>query len=277
METDFRIRKNEMKKAVFFDADGTLIDIREGMTGQTKQALYTLLERGHRIFLCTGRGRAFVPEELSEIPFSGMVCSMGAYLELDGKCVFSKEIPLDAAKKSVETLRRYGLVPVLEGAEYMYYDRNEYTTEIDWYADLITEQLGERLRPITGNESCLHYSKISAKQTEGSDAERACEELEEYYDYIFHEGAFVGKTVEMIVKGCSKGVGMAVLCGVLGIPKEDTVAFGDSNNDLEMFEAAGYKIAMGDASSKLKECADYITSVRQEEGIAKGLRHLGLI
>lgn len=266
-----------MKKAFFFDADGTLIDIKEGMTAQTKQALFSLLEKGHKVFLCTGRSRAFLPKELLSVPFSGMVCSMGAYLELEGKRVFSKEIPLEAAEKSVNVLKRCGLVPVLEGADYMYYDKDAYTTKVDWYADLITEQLGDRWKPIRGNEKNLHFSKISAKQIDGCDTESACRELSEYYDYIFHEGAFVGKTVEMTVKGCTKGVGMAVLCAVLGIKKEDTVAFGDSNNDLEMFQAAGYRIAMGDASEQLKARADYVTETRGNEGILKGLQKTGVL
>lgn len=266
-----------MEKAIFFDADGTLLDIKEGMTEKTKDALQELVGYGHKIFLCTGRSRAFVPSYLLDIPFTGMICSMGAYLELYGKCVFSKELPLEEAAKSVSVLRHYGLVPVLEGADYMYYDLEEYTTEIDWYADLITQQLGSRHRTITGNENILHYSKISAKQPEGSDAKAACEALKDYYDFIFHEGAFVGKTVEMIVKGCTKGIGMAVLCGVLGIHKKDTIVFGDSNNDIEMFQAAGYRVAMGDASSKLKEMSDYITAKREDEGIVKALCHLGLL
>lgn len=269
--------EQSMAKTIFFDADGTLMDIKDGITDQTMKALRELVFRGHRIFLCTGRSRAFLPSYLLELPFTGVVCSMGAYLELHGKCVFSQELPADTAALSVKVLREHGLIPVLEGERYMYYDKEEYTTEVDWYADLITQQLGERLRPIRGNEDNLHFSKISAKQPHGSDAKGACEALQEYYDFIFHEGAFVGKTVEMIAKGCSKGIGMAVLCGVLGIDKQDTIAFGDSNNDLEMFRGAGYKVAMGDASVMLKNNADYITASRQEEGVFKGLCHLGLL
>ena len=43
----------------------------------------------------------------------------------------------------MEVLRKYGLIPVMEGADFMYYDKEEYTDEVNWYASLITESLGE--------------------------------------------------------------------------------------------------------------------------------------
>lgn len=43
----------------------------------------------------------------------------------------------------------------MEGADYMYYDKDEYTDEVNWYASLITEALGDKWRPIRGNEDCM--------------------------------------------------------------------------------------------------------------------------
>ena len=47
------------KKAVFFDADGTLCDMEKGVPASTKEALKKLRENGHEAWLCTGRSRAF--------------------------------------------------------------------------------------------------------------------------------------------------------------------------------------------------------------------------
>ena len=149
----------------------------------------------------------------------------------------------------------------------MYYDLQEYNTDVDWYADLITREIGNRWRPVTGNENQLHINKISAKRLPGCNAEQACRELSEIFDFIWHEGAFVGSTIEMIAKGHSKGLAIAVLCGVLGIAPEDAFAFGDSNNDLTMFRVVKNRIAMGDASSELMAAADYVTAAAFEGGI----------
>ena len=95
---------------------------------------------------------------------------------------------------------------------------------------------------------------------------------------IRHENnAFVGTTVELVPKGCNKAVGIAAVCRSFGIEWEDTVVFGDSNNDLSMFEYASTKVAMGNGSPKIRELADYVTTDMFHYGIQNGLTKLGLI
>lgn len=54
-------------------------------------------------------------------------------------------MPTDLAWKTVEIIKANGFIPVLEGNDYMYYNPDEYTTDIDWFADLITQELGDKL------------------------------------------------------------------------------------------------------------------------------------
>lgn len=266
------------RKAVFFDADGTVCDIKKGVPDSAVRAITQLVENGHEAWLCTGRSRAFVPWYLEQIPFTGMISACGATIEKNGQRLFNREMPADVAQKSVEILRKYGLIPVMEGADYMYYDKDEYTTEVNWYRDLITEALGPKWKPIAGNESCLQINKISAKMTDGCDDQLAVRELSSWYDVIRHENnAFVGTTIEFVPKGCNKAVGIAAVCRLFDIPWEDTVVFGDSNNDLSMFEYAATKVAMGNASQKILELADHITTDMFHYGIRNGLEALGLI
>ena len=208
-----------------------------------------------------------------------MISACGSTIEKDGKRLFNKEMTPEVAKLSVEVLRKYGLIPVMEGADFMYYDKEEYTDEVNWYASLITESLGDKWRPIRGNEDCMRINKISAKMTEGCDAEAALSILSEYYDIIRHEGSssFVGNTIELVPKGFNKAVGIAAVIRLFDISWENTVVFGDSNNDLAMFEYAAIKVAMGNASPKIKELADYVTSDMFHYGIRDGLKYLKLI
>ena len=266
------------KKAVFFDADGTVCDIEKGVPQSAIDAITELVNNGHEAWLCTGRSRAFVPWYLEQIPFTGMISACGATIEKGGVRLFNKEMPPEIAAYSVKVLRENGLIPVMEGADYMYYDKEEYTAEINWYADLITQALGDKWKPITGNEDCMQINKISAKMVEGCNVQKALQNLEPYYDIIRHENnSFAGTTVEMIPKGCSKAVGIAAVLRIFGIPWEDTIVFGDSNNDLSMFEFAAYKVAMGNGSEKIRQLADYITADMFHYGIRDALRYLKLI
>lgn len=266
------------KKAVFFDADGTICDMKKGVPASAIEAVRKLVENGHEAWLCTGRSRAFVPWYLEQIPFTGMITACGATIEKDGVRLFNREMTPQEAELSVKVLRRNGLIPVMEGADFMYYDKEEYTTEINWYTDLITEALGEKWRPIKGNEKTMRINKISAKMVPGCRAVEACRELSSYYDVIRHEsGSLAGTTIEMIPKGFSKAVGIAAVIKIQNIPWEDTIVFGDSNNDLSMFEYAAYKVAMGNSSKKILSLADYVTEDMFHYGIRNGLVHLGLI
>ena len=84
------------RKAVFFDADGTLCDMEKGVPQSTKEALKKLRENGHDAWLCTGRSRAFVSRYLEELPFTGMISACGATIDAPGSC---KKISGNPAQK----------------------------------------------------------------------------------------------------------------------------------------------------------------------------------
>ena len=265
------------KKIVFFDADGTLLDIEKGVPISAKKAVRELAAAGHEAFLCTGRAYSFVPDEVKNMGLTGIIANCGAYIEYKGKVLLDREVTPEVARESVRILRKYGMVPVMEGTHYMYYDEDEYTDDLDWFASLITKQLGDKYRPITGNEGNMHIAKISAKVVPESDEKRACEELAPYYDYVRHDDGFAGGTVEYVLKGFSKGVAIATVCGVLGFHKADAVCFGDSNNDLSMFEVVGTRVAMGNSAPEILKRADYVTEDMFHDGIYLGLKKIGLI
>ena len=101
------------KKAVFFDADGTICDIEKGVPDSAIESIKKLIANGHQAWLCTGRSRAFVPWYLERIPFTGMISACGATIEKDGKRLYNNEMTPEVAEKSVEILRKYGLIPVM--------------------------------------------------------------------------------------------------------------------------------------------------------------------
>lgn len=264
-------------KAVFFDADGTICDIRQGVPQNTREAIRQLTANGHRAFLCTGRSMAFVPEEILSIGFTGIVAAAGAYLSYGETVLLDREVSCETAERSVKILRKNHIIPVMEGTDHMYYDLDEYTDEVDWFCSLITKTIGSKYAPITGNEASMHINKISAKVRKNSSVQEALAELSPDYDFIIHEEGLAGGTIEMVPKGFSKALGIAVLCGALSIPQDDTVCFGDSNNDLSMFETVACKVAMGNSSEKILALADYVTDNWDQDGIGKALRNLGLI
>lgn len=75
--------------------------------------------------------------------------------------------------------------------------------------------------------------------------------------------------LEINAAGVNKGKAMIELGKVLGIPREEIMAFGDGNNDLKMLKEVGTGVAMENAIPSLKEAADYVALSNDEEGVAK--------
>ena len=74
-----------------------------------------------------------------------------------------------------------------------------------------------------------------------------------------------------------KGTGLTYVADHLNISTDDCYAFGDSNNDISMFKAAGHGIAMGNACDELKEIAEYVTDSVNDDGIYHAFKHYHLI
>lgn len=277
MKKYFYGKEMNLKKIVFFDADQTVLDMKRGIPQSAAEAIRKLTENGHEAFLCTGRAYAFVPENLRKLAFTGMIANGGAYISHAGRVYQNREVSAETAKMSLQILRAHHMVPVMEGTEYMYFDLEEYTDAVDGLSDLIYGQLGNAWKPIRGNEEKMHIAKISAKALPESDFLGACRELEPWYDYVQHMRGMAKGTIEFTVKGCTKGTAVRTACEILGIPQADSICFGDSNNDIAMFDAAQVRVAMGNSVPDILQRADFVTDTMFEDGIDHGLRKLGLI
>lgn len=82
--------------------------------------------------------------------------------------------------------------------------------------------------------------------------------------------------LECIPEGVDKGLGLTKLCEYLGISLTEVMVIGDSDNDLEMIEIAGTKIAMGNAYDCVKKIADHIVSTNDEDGVAEAIEKFAL-
>ena len=78
---------------------------------------------------------------------------------------------------------------------------------------------------------------------------------------------------EQITSGYDKAFGMKLLCDKLGVKYENTAAFGDSVNDVEMLKFAGKSVIMKSAPAALDEYAILRTSL-DDGGVAEGIEKI---
>lgn len=79
---------------------------------------------------------------------------------------------------------------------------------------------------------------------------------------------------EILPKCASKASALQALSQKLGYRREQVMALGDANNDLEMLRFAGYSVAMGNGNAAVKEIADFITLTNDDDGVAYAIHKL---
>jgi len=72
----------------------------------------------------------------------------------------------------------------------------------------------------------------------------------------------------------NKGTGLRKIAGMMGFKAGDFAAIGDSENDVEMFEASGFGIAVGNGDEKIKQVANHISNASFGEGAVEALEFL---
>jgi Cof subfamily protein (haloacid dehalogenase superfamily) len=83
--------------------------------------------------------------------------------------------------------------------------------------------------------------------------------------------------LEVTAAGVDKGHGLRSLLAHLGLAAERTAAVGDGFNDLGLFSAVGFPVAMGQADERVRAAARWVTGSNVEDGVARALAHLGAV
>ena len=263
-----------MRKAVFFDIDGTVWDERQQIPASTREAFRKMKQQGHYLFISSGRTRVFIPDEaLMPLGFDGILAGCGTYGEFQGEAKFYHRIALDEIKRVNDFLRDLGAAYILEGRHFLYLDAERFPKDSAFPRELKRE-MGERMIRVSGNEDTLEVSKFCVNYLEDIRKQAELERVLKPEYTVIHRG---GNFMEIVPKGFHKAAGIQKICRILGIAHEDTYSFGDSTNDLDMLEYTAHSVAMGDGMQQAKEAAEYVTAPLWEDGIYLACSNYGLI
>ncbi len=258
------------RKALFFDIDGTLWDEDSVIPDSACRAIAAMKAAGHAVLICTGRSRGYVYDRtLLSLGFDGIVSSAGAMLEIGSRTLYCLMADRGALRRAIASARALGYGPLLEGNEALYLDRADMPDTP--YIDKLFHDLGSRLRPLGGADGTWpDVTKLSLIARGRPDPEGMTARLRADWDVTVH----APEVLELTPHGIDKGTGLLRALDALGIGRADSVAFGDSANDLAMFREAGMGIAMGNASGPLREKAHYVTTDLHDDGIWNAWQYL---
>ena len=257
-----------MVKAIFFDVDGTLVSFRTHTIPQSaREALWALREKGIKIFVATGRHRAMLRPVEELFPFDGWVTLSGQYCFAEGQVLHSSPMPSQAVEELVKAAGDNTFSCIfLEGEDIYVNCINDYTRR--FISDLSIDM--PPVRP--------------ARYAQGRTLYQAVTFLDKEHEHLLLDRAPHLKTtrwhphfLDVIPPTGGKDKGVDAILAHFGIPLEESMAFGDGENDLSMLVHAGIGVAMGTASDAVKAQADFAAPSVDEDGVVRALEHFGLL
>ena len=259
---------------VFFDIDGTIVDDRTQIIPESvEKSIEALRKNGHIPVINTGRPYSHIDPRIRAMAFEGYVCGCGMEVILDGKYIH-RDYPDEGLCRFVrDTVRSHNMQVLYEAAGgAILKDGRLSTNRFELMECSRMEKKGFPVLEIDSLEKPV-FIKLVTFDGEGSRHGDFKQTMDPYFTCI--ERGYT--MLELVKKGCSKAKGMEILLKHLNIPKEETLAIGDSTNDLPMFEMAGHTVCMGGGMDALKEKASFITDTVLNDGIRKALSHYHLI
>lgn len=248
---------NRRKKAVFLDIDGTLNYDRPVPSTANQAAVRLARQTGHAVLLCTGRSMKCIPAALLEtVAFDGVVAGGGAYVRIGDEVVRSVCLPPETLRLVCAYYLQAGTPCVFEGETEMFLIGHVDYHEPGWKTVTSPDDFDRRY-------AGARISKLTMDGALPPDAQGL---LAPYFTVIQHPGY-----TEALPLGCGKADGMRAALAALHIPREDSIAIGDSRNDLDMLRYAGLGIAMGNAADEVKEAADAVTAACADDGVAAAI------
>lgn len=257
---------------IFFDIDGTMIDEETKVVPESAiEAVRAARQNGHVCVINTGRSKKLVDicgQWLNA--FDGFLCGCGTQILMHGEELLHRSFSVEEGEQIIRALRHQEIDAVLEGAVDNFIERKGQIFH-QCFADYVS--LFEKFCYKSYEEAPGAFDKFYVYAGTRECMDRFLEEVSVALDVVDRKKGYF----EIMPAGYSKASAMRFLAEKLGIPMEETVAIGDSSNDIPMIECAAVGIAMGNATSDVKEISDYVTTSVMEDGIRNALAWLGAI
>lgn len=255
---------------MFFDVDGTLVDIRTHRVPESAMvAIRKARQNGNKIFIATGRSHTFL--DLAGLPkdlIDGYVTLNGAVCIAGGKPIRLTGIPAETVKALSEVCVREGftcLFVTMDGMIVANPD-DDFRTGFQEYFNLGAV-------PVTDFESMMGQDVYQMTVFFDEEVEKGLKTQFPGLEFNRWFPTFV----DITCRGVNKSMGIETMAAHFNIDMRDTIAFGDGGNDIPMLQRAAIGVAMGNASDEVKSVSDMVTDPVDNNGVYNALCRLKVI
>lgn len=264
--------RNKMEtKALILDIDGTLTNSQKEITEKTRQAIFSVMKKGHKVMLASGRPTPGMKKAATSLEFEkngGYLLSFNGARIVDcgtGQVVYQRLLPLTL----LPGLYRFAAE---NGCGLITYLGEEVISAFspDKYVEIEARINGLPIRPVKKFLEFVDFDINKCLMTaEPEVAERLEKQLQEKYGDVASIYRSEPYFIEIMPKNVDKAASIEQMLPVLGVTRENIICCGDGFNDISMIRYAGLGVAMGNAQAAVKDAADYITGTNDEDGLVE--------
>lgn len=276
-------------KAVFFDIDGTLLSDLKTVQKSTARAIRDLKQDGVLVGLATGRGPSFVVPYMETYGFDFAVTYNGQYVFTRDKVIYANPLTKQTIFKVMQYTQRHrielslGTISGLMGSGLISMGTN---SKASFLTSFIPKKLGKtvekgikdgirRIRPQNYDRMTVFMTEPIYQLVVVATRDQTAILEKEFPDLTVTRSS--PYSADLLTKGQSKLKGICRLAEHFDFSLDEVMAFGDSENDLDMLANVGVGVAMGNAKEEVRHQSHYTTTDNNRDGIAKALFHYGLI
>lgn len=259
------------EKVLVLDIDGTLTNSEKEITPATKKGLQTIMERGHKVILASGRptpGMRRYERELELTKYGGYLLSFngGRIVECrTGEIIYQRILSSEIVSELYDFAKENGCGLITYDSEVIVS-----AFEPDEYVQLESRINGMEIKVVEDFKSYVNFDVnkflLTAPVEIAPEVEKTlCRKYEEVASVYRSEPFFI----EIMPKNVDKAASLDRMLEIIGLTKDDAISCGDGFNDISMIKYAGVGVAMGNAQPAVKEAADYITATNDRDGLVE--------
>lgn len=252
-----------MIKAAFFDIDGTLLSFKTHRVSEgTIRAFDTLHRHGVRTFISSGRPMVLIPP--MPLSFEGHITMNGAYVFTPDAELLRNPIAAADRDAWLDFAKQRQLCTMIFTADGMMLAQPNET------GLKVRDQLEFEMPPVVDIDDMRRHEAFQIIALMPADLDSHVASILPHCRLPRWHPAFT----DIVAADNSKAAGMEALCRHFGIRQDETLAFGDGGNDIEMLQWAHIGVAMGNAEQTVKDHADLVTTSVDQEGIEQAVNQL---
>lgn len=256
---------------ILFDLDGTLLNSEYCILNKTKDEIKRLRSLGVVIVLCSGRYPGMMKMYMNEINADWMISMNGALIEsFEGYVLKENLINQEIAEFIIKKCHELKLHFIIQNNHGIYLsENNPRRFMILRYNELAfkANMSDLSIKPLCIIPKKVHKIMILIRQ----DEDMLMNELKQLPITVT---ASASHLIEITASSVCKGNAARSLAEACAVEPDCICAFGDSENDISLFESVGIKYAMKNSDSKLIRLADAVIGTNDEESIANILAQI---